>query len=71
VVFYKQKCSFLVQVCYEVHIENQKRELDGLIEAIHFFDKKIGFIVTMNQKDTLKIDNKVIELIPAYQFFEK
>lgn len=71
VVFDQQKCSLLIQVCFELHIENQKRELDGLKEAMDFFDKKIGFIVTMNQNDTLKIDNKVIELIPAYQFFEK
>lgn len=70
VVFDKQKCKYLIQVCYEVHLENQEREVAGLMEAMDFFDKKVGFIITMNQKDTLKYDKKTIELIPAFEFFE-
>lgn len=69
VVFDKEKCKLVIQVCEEVHSDNKDRELTGLMEAIHFFKLKVGYIVTKNQSDTLKIDDKLIHLIPATQFF--
>lgn len=72
VVFNNQKCTFALQVCYEVTIDNQKREVEGLVEALDFFDLPKGFIITYNQKDTLFFKSKTIELLPAFQFlFDK
>lgn len=41
-----------------------KREIDGLIEALVFFDKKEGLIVTHNQKDDFIREGKKVRLVP-------
>jgi uncharacterized protein len=69
VVFDKDKCKMAIQVCEEVHSDNKERELSGLIEAMDFFKLKDGYIVTNKQADTLKIEGKVIHLMPASDFF--
>ncbi|MBK8388615.1 MAG: ATP-binding protein [Saprospiraceae bacterium] len=53
----KDRTYLLIQVCYELHVDNKDREINGLIEALHFFDQKEGFIITMDQKDELKKRN--------------
>ncbi len=68
VVFDKSKCKAVIQVCEEVHSENKDRETKGLLEAMDFFDLKDGFIVTKKQKDSISVNKKTIELIPAYEF---
>lgn len=70
VVFDKGKCTMLVQVCDEVHSENKDREINGLLEAMKFFELKEGIIVTKNQKDTLRFEDHVIQLIPAFEFIQ-
>ncbi|MFH1408269.1 MAG: ATP-binding protein, partial [Nanoarchaeota archaeon] len=67
----KEECDFLVrekdkiigaiQVCYELHEENRKRELNGLKQAMERFGLKKGTIITFNQKE--KIGD--IEVIPS------
>lgn len=68
VVFEKNKCKQVIQVCSELNADNKARELDGLFEAMDFFKLNLGHIITLNQKDTLKINNKTIYLIPAFEF---
>lgn len=68
VVFDKDKCHQLIQVCEEVHSENKEREITGLLEAMAFLKMKTGIIVTQNQKDTLTFDKVKIQLIPAREF---
>lgn len=68
VVFEKNKCRHLIQVCEDVNGDNKNREVNGLIEAMDFFDKKEGLIITKNQEDVLTFDKKKITLIPAYKF---
>lgn len=70
VVFDKEKCTMLIQVCDEVHSENKDREINGLLEAMKFFELKEGIIVTKNQKDTLRFEDHVIQLIPAFEFIQ-
>ena len=69
VLFHQEKCIKAIQVCHEVHSENQEREVLGLVEAMQFFDLKEGFIITFNQKDTIFQEGKVIQLVPATEFF--
>lgn len=69
VLFEQEKCTKAIQVCHEVHLDNQEREVAGLLEAMDFFDLMEGFIITFNQKDTITIKEKTIYLVPSYEFF--
>ena len=69
VLFDQDKCTKAIQVCHEVHLDNQEREVAGLLEAMDFFDLTQGFIITFNQKDTIIIKEKTIYLVPSYEFF--
>ena len=71
VVFEKKKCKMLIQVCEEIHLDNQDREVKGLLEAMNYFSMEEGFIVTKNQKDEFKIDDKIIHIVPAIEWMEK
>ena len=63
------KVSNLVQVCHNLSAENQKREINGLLEAMDFFNHDKGIILTMNQEDTITSNGKRIEVIPVYKYF--
>jgi predicted AAA+ superfamily ATPase len=68
VVFEKNKCKQVIQVCSQIDSDNNARELDGLIAAMEFFKLKEGFIITLNQKDKLVFNGKTVYLIPAFEF---
>jgi len=68
VVFDKNKCKMLIQVCEEINGDTKERELRGLFEAMDFFKLKDGYIITTSQKDTLKLEGKTIHLVPANEF---
>lgn len=68
VLFHQEKCIKALQVCHEVHSENQEREVSGLLEAMQFFDLEEGFIITFNQKDQIEKDGKMIYLVPSNEF---
>jgi len=68
-LFNRTKCQMPVQVCYDLNNDNEQREINGLLEAIHFFDLDEGYIITLGQKDTLTVENKKIIIVPAHQFF--
>jgi predicted AAA+ superfamily ATPase len=74
----KRECDFvaaklnevigLYQVCLEINNENEKREIEGLTEALEFFKLRKGVIITLNQEDELKIAGKNISIIPAWKW---
>lgn len=68
VVFNGENCKWLIQVTEKLHVDNQKRELDGLLAAMNFFEKKEGFILTLNQIDSLSSDGKTIQILPVKDF---
>jgi len=57
-----------VQVCWEFTNDNREREINGLTTAMDFFNLNYGLILTNDQEDELKIDNKKIELIPVWKW---
>ena len=59
---------YAIQVCYELHRDNQEREIQGLMSALRFFNLKEGIILTINQSDLIITDGYKIKIIPAYQF---
>jgi uncharacterized protein len=77
----KKECDFvvlkrgnaeeLVQACYKIDDMNFQREYDGLTEAMKFFDKKEGTIVTFDQKDKFEKDGLTVNLIPAHEFLSQ
>jgi predicted AAA+ superfamily ATPase len=77
----KNECDFViinnsklveaVQVCFELNPDNTSRELDGLVEALTFFNADEGFIVTLDQTDRLEKHGKIVYVVPAYQYLSK
>ena len=77
----KNECDFVtinngklveaVQVCFELNPDNIKRELDGVVEVLTFFDAGEGFIVTLDQTDRLEKNGKVVRVLPAWRYLLK
>ena len=57
-----------LQVCYELHHDNQEREINGILAAMKYFNLTEGTIVTLNQSDLIIVERYKIKVIPAYQF---
>lgn len=74
-----KECDFVVcrnkaveqvmQVCYELNTDNERREIDGLIDAMDFFKTAEGIILTFAQEDVISHGNKRIKVIPAFRYF--
>jgi predicted AAA+ superfamily ATPase len=74
----KKECDFvvrsknqsiqLIQVCYDLTIDNKDREINGLLEAMDFFELKEGIIVTFDQQEEFLLNDKIIKVIPAHEF---
>lgn len=58
----------LIQVAYEINKSNKERELKGLLEAMNRFSIKKGHIITLNQEEELKINGRVIIILPAWKW---
>ncbi len=59
----------LIQVCWELTIDNEKREIRGLLSAMKFFNTDKGFIITANTSDFITVEGKEITVRPFYDFF--
>ena len=68
VVKEQDKITHAIQVCLELNAENMAREVNGLIEALQFFNLETGYIITINQEDELIKDGKKVLLIPAWKW---
>lgn len=68
IAFAKGKPAEIIQVCYELSDLNKNREFSGLREALDFFREEKGRIITFNQKETFKVNGKVIEVVPVKEF---
>jgi len=64
VVCSRGKALEAVQVCYELNPDNLQREIDGLAEAMNFFELKEGKIITLRQKDCFSLDGKTVTVVP-------
>jgi predicted AAA+ superfamily ATPase len=75
----KRECDFIVcddyrvsealQVCAVIENEQtEKREIDGLMEALEAYSLEKGFILTLDAKKRLQINNKTIEIMPVWEW---
>jgi len=81
IFFHKEKkeCDFIVrknnqitqaiQVTTDLTSEHvQKRELDGLIEALSSYNLDRGILLTENEQKTLTVGSYVVEVIPIWKW---
>ncbi|MBU0758285.1 MAG: ATP-binding protein [Nanoarchaeota archaeon] len=68
IIHEKNKVTAAIQVTKELNDDNEKREYNGLIEAMEKHKLKSGTIITENQKETKKIENYNIKIIPMWQW---
>ena len=61
----------LIQVCYDLNNENYNREIEGLLDAMNFFQLAVGVILTFNQRDVILRNNQRIDVMPVYEFCKK
>lgn len=67
VVMKNGKAKKLIQVSYLLTTDNIEREINGLKEAMLFFNLKRGYIITLAGKDKIKVDGLEIEVMPAHE----
>ena len=74
------ECDFVVQinndyiisqVCWELNDDNENREINGLLDALEFFNISRGYIITYNISDFMIKNGKEIVIIPFYEFFSE
>lgn len=68
VVRMKDKTMQVIQVCWELTLENQEREISGLLEAMQFFKTDNGIIVPANSTDTIRTELGLVSVMPAYEY---
>ncbi len=75
----KKECDFLVRegttitAAYQVTLsmstdETRKREISGLKEAMDTYNLSEGYIITLEDKETILIDEKQISILPAWEW---
>jgi len=74
----KKECDFIcrqkkntfsaIQVSWEVGQQNEKREVEGLLEAMCQLNLKEGTIITFDQEDSFVKEGKTIRLIPGWKW---
>ncbi len=59
----------LIQVCYKIGTpETEKRETKAILEAMDELNITEAFIITYNEENTIKMDERTINVIPAWRF---
>ena len=75
----KQECDFIqiqtkigksvFQVCYDLYDESTKsREVNGLVEAMKFFNLDTGYILTMSEENEIHLDGIKIFIKPVWKW---
>jgi len=64
--------EYLVNVSYIIENEKtRKRELDGLLEAMDYFNLDESYLITKDEESVVEIENKKIYIEPLYNFLLK
>lgn len=68
VAFDHQRRPAAIQVCHELHPGNEKREMDGLLEAMQAIHLEQGTIVTLDQERLLTRGSHQVSVIPVWKW---
>ncbi|MCF7871494.1 ATP-binding protein [Candidatus Woesearchaeota archaeon] len=81
IFFHKEKyeCDFIIkknnlsaiQVCYELNLDNQQRELNGLVEGMKKIKATEGIIITRHQDDFFEIDDMKIKVVSIMDWLKE
>lgn len=71
VAFHKGKMQVAIQVCYHLNADNLDRELNGMVEALDFFNCQNGLLITHTQRDEFEKAGKRITVLPAHEYLMK
>lgn len=75
----KKECDFIVRhearitQAYQVTVsisdtKTRKREISGLLEAMNTYGLSEGYIITMDEKETIQVDEGIIHVVPAWEW---
>ena len=64
----KEKIVQVIQVTENLNSENEKREVEGVLEAMNKFRLNEGFIITLEEERDIKIENKNIFILPVWKW---
>jgi len=62
------KIDQAIQVTYNLDVKNKTREINGLLGALNNFNLKSGLILTYDQEEIIKQDNKTIYVKPVWKW---
>jgi uncharacterized protein len=59
----------IANISYDISSpQTRKREINGLMAALHFFGCSRGYLVTRDQEETLSLDDKEIVILPLWKW---
>lgn len=61
----------IIQVCYELNEQNRKREIKGLVRARREINAEKFLIITLNQEESIKLDELTIDVEPIWLWLAK
>ena len=74
----KHECDFIlkegtqareaIQVCWELRPQNEKRELQGLMEAMTTLRLRKGRVLTYAQEEARKIEGRTVSILPVWKW---
>nr|MBI4156949.1 ATP-binding protein [Candidatus Woesearchaeota archaeon] len=64
----KNKVSLAIQVTKKLDEDNEKREINGLLEVMNEYKLKDGILLTEDQEEEKIIDGKKISIIPVWKW---
>lgn len=77
----RKECDFIVredknrflpiQVSWQLGSQNEKRETEGLLEAMDQLNCRQGLIITFDQEDQITKENKIIRLMPGWKWMKE
>ena len=57
-----------IQACTRLTDESKDREIDGLVRAMEACSLSRGTIVTENQRDTISVGDRRIDVVPFWEW---
>ena len=64
-----ENAKTVANVSYDIgHPETRNRELNGLVEALHYFGCDEGFLLTREHEETVTHDGKTITILPLWKW---
>jgi predicted AAA+ superfamily ATPase len=62
------KITDIIQVCFQLTMENETREMNGLLEAALIFNLKAGLLITYDTEKNIDFEGIKIQIMPAWKW---